>query len=62
MRQPSRHRVARGARAAAATTPLVGLDDPASQNRSIRLEPLPEDFEAELVQPGERGQVKGRRR
>jgi hypothetical protein len=56
--QPPGDRVARAALAAAAPTPLVRLGDPAGQDRPTRLEPLPEDFQAELVQAAERGQVR----
>ena len=56
--QPPDHGVARRALAPAAATPVVGLDDPTCQDRTIGLEPLPGDFEAELVEAGERGQVR----
>ena len=38
-------------------TPPVRLDHPAGQHRPIRLEPLASDFQTELVEPAERGQV-----
>jgi hypothetical protein len=49
--------VTRAALTAAAMTPLIRLDHPASQDRPVRLEPLASDFQAELVEPAERGQV-----
>jgi hypothetical protein len=51
--------VARHALAAAATTPLVRFEHPAGEERSLRLEPLPRDDEAEVVEPTERRQVRG---
>jgi hypothetical protein len=59
VRQPTNHRVARGSLTAAASAPAVRFDDPARQYRTIRLEPLPGDFKAELVEAAERGQVRG---
>jgi len=56
--QPPHHGLARDALASAAAAPLIRFDDPARQDRTIRLEPLTDDFEAELVQAGEGGQVK----
>ena len=51
--------VSRGAPyAAAAATPLVRFDDPAGQDRTIRLEALADDFEAKLLDAGESGQVR----
>ena len=38
------------------TAPLVRLDDTTFQDRTIRLEPLTDDFEAQLFRAGERGQ------
>jgi len=38
--------------------PLIRLHDPAGQDRTIRLEPLPDSMKAELVQVGECGQVR----
>ena len=46
------------ARAPASSAPPVRRDHPAGQDRAIRLEPLPDDFKAELVQASERGQVR----
>jgi hypothetical protein len=43
---------------ALSAAPLVRVDDPAGQHRTIRLEPLPGDLQAELVETGERGQVR----
>jgi hypothetical protein len=37
--------------------PLIGLDDPARQNRTIRGEWLAGDFEPELVKAAERSHV-----
>jgi hypothetical protein len=58
MRQPPNHRVPRDALASAAAAPAVGLDDPAGKDCSIRIESLAGDFEAELVEPAERGQIR----
>ena len=57
MRQLALHRVTRRPVAAAAMTPPVRLDHPAGQHRPVRLEPLAGDFQTELVEPAERGQV-----
>jgi hypothetical protein len=38
--------------------PVVGIDDPTGQYRSVWFEPLSGGFEAELVQAAERGQVR----
>lgn len=58
MRKPPDHRVPRNPSAAAATAPLVELDDAASDHRAVGLEPLPNGFETELIQSAERGQVR----
>ena len=58
MRKPPDHRVPRNPFAAAATAPLVELDDAASDHRAVGLEPLPNGFETELIQSAERGQVR----
>ena len=58
VREPAGHRVPGRALAPAAPTPLVRIGDPAGQDRTIGLEPLPHDHQAELVQPGERSQVR----
>jgi len=60
MRQPSEQAVPRDPFAAAASAPLVGLADSAGQHRPIQLETLPDHDHAELVETGERGQVRGR--
>ncbi len=57
MGKPSGHAVARRAFAAATPAPLIGLDDPAGEDRSVRVKPLFEDLETELVEAAERGQV-----
>ena len=56
--QPPGHRVPRRALAPAATTPLVGFDDPARQNGPLAVEALPRDFKSELVEPAEGGQIR----
>ena len=58
VRKPPDHRVPRNPFAAAATAPLVELDDAASDHRAVGLEPLPNGFETELIQSAERGQVR----
>jgi hypothetical protein len=68
VRQPPDHAVANGPFAATPPTPAIGVigtDDPARQHRTVGLKPLPDDFEAALVQAGESGQGRagqGRRR
>ena len=57
VRQPTDHTVARRALAAAAPAPLIRLDHTAGQDCPIRLKALPNNREAELIQPAERGQV-----
>ncbi len=54
----SDHGVTHSALAAAPTAPLVRLEDPAGQYSPVWIEALPYDFEAEVVDPGERGQVR----
>jgi hypothetical protein len=49
VRQPTNHRVARRPFAAAAPTPLVGLNDPARDHGALWLESLPDGFEAEFI-------------
>ena len=58
MCQPPRHRVARRSLAATAPTPAVRFHDPASQNGTIGLKPLTDDFEGQFIEPEERGQVR----
>jgi hypothetical protein len=57
VRQPTDHGVTRQALAAATATPLVRFDRTAGQHRPIRLQPLPDHFQAEFVQASEPGQV-----
>jgi len=56
--QPPDHRAARRALAPAAPAPDVGLEDPARQHRTAGLEPLAGHLQPELVEAGERGQVR----
>ena len=58
MREPADDGVAWDAFAATASTPLVRLDDPAGEHRTVWLEPLPGDFEAELIKSTEARQVR----
>jgi hypothetical protein len=58
VRQPPDHRVPGRALAFAATTPFVGLDNPAPESRPIGLQPLREHFEPEIIKTSERGQVR----
>ena len=58
MRQPPRHRVTRRTLSTTLPTPRIGLGDPALDHRPIRLEQLPDSFEAELIQSAERGQIR----
>jgi len=53
----SDHAVARRAFTTATPAPLIGFGDPAREDRTVRLESLSNDFEAEPVEPGEGGQV-----
>jgi len=61
MGKPSGDGVAQHALGPAPTTPaiLVTIHDAAFQHCPIRLETLPNGFEAELVQTAKRGQVRG---
>jgi len=54
------HGVTRDALAAAAPTPLIGLEDAAGQHSAVGFESLPDDVEAELLEAAERGQVRAR--
>ena len=58
VRQPADHGAARDALAAAAVAPVVGVDDPAREHRTIGVEALPGHDEPELVQAAEHGQVR----
>jgi hypothetical protein len=58
VRQPSDQGVSWSTFASAAPTPLIRFNDSARENRTVRLEPLPRDFKAELVEAAERGQVR----
>jgi hypothetical protein len=58
VRQSPGQRVARRAFAAAAPAPAVGLDDATCQDGAVGIEPLTGDLQTELVQPGERGQIR----
>ncbi|WP_221443071.1 hypothetical protein, partial [Nocardiopsis algeriensis] len=53
-------RVTGCALAAAAAAPLIGLDDPAQEHRSIRFQTLAHSLKAEVVESAERGQVRAR--
>jgi hypothetical protein len=44
--------------AAVSATPLIRFDDPAGQDSTVGLESLANDFEAELVEAAELGQVR----
>ena len=58
VRQPASHRVPGDTLTPAAPAPLVRLNDPARQHRTIRLQALPDNLQAELVEAGERAQVR----
>ena len=58
VRQPADHGAARDALAAAAVAPVVGVDDPAREHGTIRIESLPGHDESELVQAAEHGHVR----
>jgi hypothetical protein len=58
VRQPPDHAVTSGALAAAAPAPPIRFHDPARQNRTTKLQPLPDDLQAELAETAERGQVR----
>jgi hypothetical protein len=47
--EPADHSVASHTLAPAAAAPLIRLDDPAGQHRTIRFDQLPDRFQAELV-------------
>ena len=58
MRQPTRQAIPRCPFAPAAPAQLIRFGDPAGQHRAVRLKALPDDFEAELINANERGQVR----
>jgi len=60
VRQPPGHRVPRRSLASAATTPPVELArlDPTRQHRAIRLEPLTDHLQPELVESAERAKIR----
>ncbi len=58
VRQPADHRVSGHALGPALPAPRVRLQDPALDHRTIRLNPLSDGLEAELVETAERGQVR----
>ena len=62
MRKPAGDRIPWTSFAPAPTTPLIRLQDPAGQHRPTRLQPLANNHQAEIVHPGESGQVRGRER
>src|SRR4051812_47738137 len=57
MRQLPLDRVTRCPLTAATMTPLVRLDHPARQHRPTHLVALAGDFQTELIEPAERGQI-----
>ena len=57
MREPADHRVPRYALNAARAAPRIILDDTALDDRPIRVESLPDSFEAECVEAAERGEA-----
>jgi hypothetical protein len=58
VRQPPDDGIARRSLTAAATAPLVQPDDAAREDRTVRLEALPDNLEPKLVEAAERGQVR----
>jgi hypothetical protein len=62
MRQRTRHSVPRHALRTALSAPRVVVEDTTLQHSPIRLEQLPNDLKAELVEAAERGQVRDRER
>jgi hypothetical protein len=44
--------------AATPSTPPVIIDDPARQNRTIRLQPLPDHLQTQTVKTAKRGQIR----
>lgn len=59
VRQPPHDGVAWEALAAAAATPLIGLDHTAGQHGAIRLESLPRHHQPEPIEASEGGQGRG---
>ena len=57
VRQPPDHGVAEDSLAAAAVAPVIGVDDPAREHGTIRIETLPGHDQPELVQAAEHCQV-----
>jgi hypothetical protein len=45
-------------RSRSAGTPLVRVENTTRQDRTSRLQPLPDDYQTQLVQAGERGEVR----
>jgi hypothetical protein len=60
MRQLPDHTVTGGALFPTAATPRISLDDPTRQDRPIGIKSLAGHLQPELVQTGERRQVRGR--
>jgi hypothetical protein len=61
VRHPPHHRVTRHGLAPATTAPPIQRpvgDDPAGQDRPVWFEALSGDFEAKLIKPGKRGQIR----
>lgn len=58
MREPTNHRIAGPALAAAAAAPRVVGDDPTGQHRTVGFEPLTGHDETKVVETAERGQIR----
>ncbi|CBL57775.1 Hypothetical protein PFREUD_22710 [Propionibacterium freudenreichii subsp. shermanii CIRM-BIA1] len=58
--EPTHHRVPQHTMLAAAVAPVVRLDNLTSDHRPSRLESLTNRNQAQLVEPAEGGQVRGR--
>ena len=58
VRQPADHRAHRDTWAAAPPTPVIGLDNPARQDRTLRLHELAGDFQTEAVHTAEGSEIR----
>lgn len=58
VREPARHRVSQPPLAAAAVTPVIGLNDPAHEDRSLVRHELPGHLQPEVVKTAEGREVR----
>ena len=58
MRQPTDHRAHTDAFTAAPSAPLIGLEDPARHDRTLRFDNLARDFQTEPVKKAEGREIR----